>query len=813
MTMFDQSPPTATAGLDPAVEDLETQTGELVGLGFEREAIERNQWFLRQRRIGQETLSVLGDISEGLYGDRTAWQQRPEQVPNADLPIAERQGVIGSEDFAVGADQRVERMFRDLAVRRQVEPGQFANFPETFADLEAGATDRVRTDLSKELADVEARIDNRSSPSVAGAGAEFVGMAGAAITDIEGLATLPLGAVGSSGSLGRTMLIEGLLGAGSEALAIPAYNAQAAFLGREAPDPVQLLLFGATFGAALPLAGRAASDGAGLVARGARATNRGLLAAVRRKGAGELERGAAAAVGREEAALDSAPAGIDAGAHADTLDAVEAAAERGEPIAPPPAAAAADDPPNWPQIQAGIFAGESGGDYDALFGFSNRGGGPFASVQVTQMTVDQAIAFSQPRGNYGQWVKGKIGRVATPMGAYQIVGTTLRHAKREMGLTGSEVFDEAMQDRIGKWILQTQGTDAWEGYRGPRQPGSGVSPGPAKFVDFGTDDGRLDFDFDTVVLRASQDGFEITAGEVTIAQSWASDLAQGPADLGDLRTARDQAITLRRQLLETANADARQTEQLIEQVIVRMNEQLQTTQGKNNKAKVRSQIREAERDLEELRALPEITETPETQVLREQAEELAIEISQRDAPQRVAPSRRVASISPDQRPQRTEPEASATPVVVEPTNWRVSPAAASRYYRQLGGDPGALSGTMDEIVSTVEARAEQQLPSSMVDPTQSAAPAGNQPNVGADARDPSLFADPIDSPGITAQLDQLERDLRQAVEADELADLELAPATEDAPAVTLADALEEIDQDAEFLEQLQICMPKGVVHG
>lgn len=126
--------------------------------------------------------------------------------------------------------------------------------------------------------------------------------------------------------------------------------------------------------------------------------------------------------------------------------------------------------PNWPSIRAGIFAGESGGDYDALFGYANRPGGRFADKRLRDMTVDQALEFSNPRGEYAQWVKGKIGRVATPMGGYQIVGTTLRAAKDALGLTGNERMDEATQDRLGQWILANQGTGAWEGYKGPRDP-------------------------------------------------------------------------------------------------------------------------------------------------------------------------------------------------------------------------------------------------------------------------------------------------------------------------------------------------------
>jgi hypothetical protein len=116
-----------------------------------------------------------------------------------------------------------------------------------------------------------------------------------------------------------------------------------------------------------------------------------------------------------------------------------------------------------------IFPGESGGDYNALFGYSNREGGRYGGTRLTDMTVNQALDFSQPSGDYGQWVKGQVGRVATPMGAYQVVGTTLRAAQQGLGLTGNERMDEGLQDRIGEWIYQNQGPGAWEGWRGNTQ--------------------------------------------------------------------------------------------------------------------------------------------------------------------------------------------------------------------------------------------------------------------------------------------------------------------------------------------------------
>jgi hypothetical protein len=124
-----------------------------------------------------------------------------------------------------------------------------------------------------------------------------------------------------------------------------------------------------------------------------------------------------------------------------------------------------------------IFPGESGGDYNALFGYSNREGGRYGGTRLTDMTVNQAVDFSRPSGDYGQWVKGQVGHVATPMGAYQVVGTTLRAAQQGLGLTGNERMDEGLQDRIGEWIYQNQGPGAWEGWRGNQ---SGATPTQAR---------------------------------------------------------------------------------------------------------------------------------------------------------------------------------------------------------------------------------------------------------------------------------------------------------------------------------------------
>jgi len=125
----------------------------------------------------------------------------------------------------------------------------------------------------------------------------------------------------------------------------------------------------------------------------------------------------------------------------------------------------------WQDVQKGIFSGESGGDYNALFGYQNRPEGLFSDIKLTDMTIDEALSFADPRGEYASYVSyNNDGEISTPMGAYQIVGKTLRDAKEALNLSGDTKFTKETQDKIAKWILKTQGTDAWVGYKGTRVP-------------------------------------------------------------------------------------------------------------------------------------------------------------------------------------------------------------------------------------------------------------------------------------------------------------------------------------------------------
>lgn len=93
------------------------------------------------------------------------------------------------------------------------------------------------------------------------------------------------------------------------------------------------------------------------------------------------------------------------------------------------------------------FEAGSGG-YSTLFNQSQNG--PFAGVDVSRMTLDQLYEFSDTSGPYAKYVKetNPKGVLATPMGRYQFVGTTLKEVAKEMGLSGETIFNKETQDAM-----------------------------------------------------------------------------------------------------------------------------------------------------------------------------------------------------------------------------------------------------------------------------------------------------------------------------------------------------------------------------
>ncbi|WHO73950.1 lytic murein transglycosylase [Rhizobium sp. BT03] len=126
---------------------------------------------------------------------------------------------------------------------------------------------------------------------------------------------------------------------------------------------------------------------------------------------------------------------------------------------------------------AAVDRTEGAGDYDTLFGHAQKNG-PFAGTSVSSMPIRDVIAFTDPSGPYAQYVKGKVGRVATPVGKYQTVGTTLRGAVGALGLDPNLPYDQGTQDRVASYLARQRIASAdtlqgkisalrseWEGFK------------------------------------------------------------------------------------------------------------------------------------------------------------------------------------------------------------------------------------------------------------------------------------------------------------------------------------------------------------
>tara|TARA_R110001592_G_scaffold20926_13_gene84699 strand:+ start:2287 stop:3366 length:1080 start_codon:yes stop_codon:yes gene_type:complete len=86
---------------------------------------------------------------------------------------------------------------------------------------------------------------------------------------------------------------------------------------------------------------------------------------------------------------------------------------------------------------------ESGGDYNRVYG---RG---VKRENLTSMTINEVQAWQRQYVNNGS--------PSSAAGKYQIIQKTLAGLEEEMGLTGNELFDEEMQDRMATHLLNSRG--------------------------------------------------------------------------------------------------------------------------------------------------------------------------------------------------------------------------------------------------------------------------------------------------------------------------------------------------------------------
>lgn len=86
--------------------------------------------------------------------------------------------------------------------------------------------------------------------------------------------------------------------------------------------------------------------------------------------------------------------------------------------------------------------------YATIIGHNER----HLNKPVTEMTVDEIIAASD------NW-RALFGTTSGAAGAYQIIKPTLVQLKKDLGLSGSEKFTAALQDRMADKLLQKRGVD------------------------------------------------------------------------------------------------------------------------------------------------------------------------------------------------------------------------------------------------------------------------------------------------------------------------------------------------------------------
>ena len=92
-----------------------------------------------------------------------------------------------------------------------------------------------------------------------------------------------------------------------------------------------------------------------------------------------------------------------------------------------------------------IGKGESGSDYNRVYGKAKR-------IDLTNMTINEVMAWQKHYTDNGS--------ESSAAGKYQIIRKTMAATVREMGLSGNEKFDPAMQDRMAMHLLNKRGYEA-----------------------------------------------------------------------------------------------------------------------------------------------------------------------------------------------------------------------------------------------------------------------------------------------------------------------------------------------------------------
>ena len=95
------------------------------------------------------------------------------------------------------------------------------------------------------------------------------------------------------------------------------------------------------------------------------------------------------------------------------------------------------------------------GGYDRLLGGQEDRFG----ITPTEMTVAEILEFQKARGEgtYADYAKDAVGRISTPVGKYQVVGSTLQDLVDRGIVDEDDMFDAATQEEIGSYLIENRG--------------------------------------------------------------------------------------------------------------------------------------------------------------------------------------------------------------------------------------------------------------------------------------------------------------------------------------------------------------------
>src|SRR5690606_21398214 len=97
--------------------------------------------------------------------------------------------------------------------------------------------------------------------------------------------------------------------------------------------------------------------------------------------------------------------------------------------------------------------GGPGRGYNETLAYGRLTGGDVDLVSMTLTQID-ALQTRMLQHRENVWNSSALGR-------YQIVRTTLRNIRKTLGLSGSELFDADMQDRLACFLLGQRGIDKY----------------------------------------------------------------------------------------------------------------------------------------------------------------------------------------------------------------------------------------------------------------------------------------------------------------------------------------------------------------